>query len=1405
MKALLAPIRTLGLCLALALPLSSSANLAVNGSFESGLAGWSTNGNVSSQSGAPYITTDGTKLAAFNALNSSNNGVMSQVIPVTPGRLHTLQFDAGNLSYNSSPQTIHMDVVAGSTSILAADLVISSTGGGSTHWLHGDYSFTTNLNEVTLVFRDASTATNAVDLVLDNVKVEKSSSMYVSSNLDFPGPGPNITITPQSLDHLGGGVTSYYRYYKEGEPVTLTAPATSGGKNFHEWAKDGVHLGSNTSVTVNATGDMNMRAIYNPVIWLGAGVSTPALEVRGTAGAGPFSPLSSYGQIFNDSSSEVEWSAIHEATGGSPSSSWLSIWPIHGTIPPFGYAQFRMTVTGSTLELPAGLHTGRILVSTPLGNAEMATHLTAISPSQLLQNGSFESLFSAWAQTGNVAIQTAPAYQSTDGRLLAVFNGVNSLPNGTLGQTFTAEPDVLYSVDFDYGALAYNSNLQKLRVQVKNAANPGSSDLADQTFSVSGTGGGSQHWLPGHLQFTAPASQIEIVFSDVSTTSTSIDLLLDNIRVKAPNYDLTVTTLADESDGAPGLGTGDSLRELIQEANTIPGPNRIHFAPALNGQTITLGSGGPLIPSTPLAIDASSLPDGITISGGGVSRVFRVDNNSVFRNLTVTGGGSDTPVPDSEKGSGIANYSELMLARSKVQGNNSVMSGGGIINYGFSTLVVDHSEISGNHATNDGGGISTSGETRIFNSTISGNTSGNHGGGIGGTGRFGTAWTILMNSTVSGNSAISGGGYSGVTGYKLWATMLAANTTFSNNTAVQSGGGITGNNDVDLRNCTVSGNSCTAPDGEGGGVYSAALRLENSIVAGNTASTGSQISGYSLVEAGTNFTSGDPMLAPLSDNGGGTLTMRPLPGSPVLNAAGNPPDQPATDQRGKRRITAGAMDIGAFEEQEILVNTLVDENDGIGVGGISLRDAVALNQTGVFERIGFVPSLSGGTILLGGTNIFSSAPVNIDASDLPGGITVSGNHASGVFRLLFGGGSIRGMTITGSAGSAITVGDALLNLTDCILQGNTTTGSGGALDVQASLGGFAIIRNCTFADNSASLNGGAISNTAIINVWNSTFTGNHAGGVGGAISSGMYRSGMVCINSTFAGNSASGNGGAIHAASFELIHSTLSGNSSTGGTGGGLASFSPVDMDPRIGATITNSIIAGNTATSQPDLSGTINALYGTNFIGGNPLLAPLANYGGKTRTMPPLPGSPVIDGAVILPATPPFDGSFYTNLGTDQLGHARPSGPLPDIGAVEAFPFSSLPPVDTDGDGIDDRLEPAYGLVVGIDNSTRDSDGDGSSDADEIANMTDPLDPASIFKITSFVPASGFNPAAPVYDVTFSTFPGLSYSLECHSGLGFGGPGTVTYPSGVAGGFSSTFSIPMAAGHDFVRVARQP
>lgn len=152
--------------------------------------------------------------------------------------------------------------------------------------------------------------------------------------------------------------------------------------------------------------------------------------------------------------------------------------------------------------------------------------------------------------------------------------------------------------------------------------------------------------------------------------------------------------------------------------------------------------------------------------------------------------------------------------------------------------------------------------------------------------------------------------------------------TFSGNTAAYGAGMYNINSSSPaLTNVTFSGNTAYS----GGGMYnivSSSPTLINSIVWGKTAPDNSQISGgaaitYSAIQGdslypGEGNINTDPLLGPLADNGGFTLTLDLRPGSPAIDA-GSAMVCPATDQRGAARPIDGdgkdgaRCDMGAVE------------------------------------------------------------------------------------------------------------------------------------------------------------------------------------------------------------------------------------------------------------------------------------------------------------------------------------------------------------------------------------------------------------------------------------------------------------------------------------------------------------
>lgn len=196
----------------------------------------------------------------------------------------------------------------------------------------------------------------------------------------------------------------------------------------------------------------------------------------------------------------------------------------------------------------------------------------------------------------------------------------------------------------------------------------------------------------------------------------------------------------------------------------------------------------------------------------------------------------------------------------------------------------------------------------ILDSTISGNTAAGNGGGLSHDGGLAGVATVIR-STISGNSAAKGGGIDIVTG-----SLVLTHSTISNNAASDQGGGLFNSSagELEVSNSTITAN--TAANGGGGLATSGgAATLRSTILAGNI---GGDVLGTLTSDSRTNLISGDPLLGPLADNGGLTLTHALLTGSPARGTGSNPLSL-TTDQRGGSfaRTVGGSSDIGSFQDQ----------------------------------------------------------------------------------------------------------------------------------------------------------------------------------------------------------------------------------------------------------------------------------------------------------------------------------------------------------------------------------------------------------------------------------------------------------------------------------------------------------
>ena len=147
---------------------AQAPNGLINGSFESGYTGWTTTGNqgISSSTSAA----DGQNFVAFNWGQTSPNGTLAQSFPTVSGQAYTLTFDLGVRAYNWNEQRLQV-TVQGATVRWSQTLSLFGIGSGATRWVPESYSFTADSTTTTLLFKDVSSLTDNLDLLLDNVRV----------------------------------------------------------------------------------------------------------------------------------------------------------------------------------------------------------------------------------------------------------------------------------------------------------------------------------------------------------------------------------------------------------------------------------------------------------------------------------------------------------------------------------------------------------------------------------------------------------------------------------------------------------------------------------------------------------------------------------------------------------------------------------------------------------------------------------------------------------------------------------------------------------------------------------------------------------------------------------------------------------------------------------------------------------------------------------------------------------------------------------------------------------------------------------------------------------------------------------------------------------------------------------
>lgn len=293
--------------------------------------------------------------------------------------------------------------------------------------------------------------------------------------------------------------------------------------------------------------------------------------------------------------------------------------------------------------------------------------------------------------------------------------------------------------------------------------------------------------------------------------------------------------------------------------------------------------------------------------GGGIYAAGNVTlfYSTVFSNGVVGASSAGGAVTVGTVGPDGALSGVLRAHRTRFLGNTAG-TGGAIRALGG--VNITYSTIANNRARASGGGIDSFGPSRIAYSTISGNTAGDQAAAFHLSGN-----TSIENTTISGNKAafITIGYISGPS--TIVNSTIAYNITTTQFDSNCFPGALLIWNDIQIESSIIARNSCNGSPGFdiSGPEPSGVNPPPSPVITGGD----NLIERFALTTVPADTITGvDPLLGPLADNGGRTLTHLPASGSLAIDRGNNLAGF-LVDQRGDGfpRTRGARTDIGAVE------------------------------------------------------------------------------------------------------------------------------------------------------------------------------------------------------------------------------------------------------------------------------------------------------------------------------------------------------------------------------------------------------------------------------------------------------------------------------------------------------------
>jgi len=750
-------------------------------------------------------------------------------------------------------------------------------------------------------------------------------------------------------------------------------------------------------------------------------------------------------------------------------------------------------------------------------------------------------------------------------------------PSNTPSQTFTKTPTPTWTPS------PTRPSPSSTRTWTLSPTRPSPTLTSSWTFTPSSTDTPTDTPTPTDTNTSTDTPTATYTPTNTPTETPSLSPTATSTPTKTTtSASLPYVVVVNTADSGPG-----SLRQALFD---VVSGGTIAFDPSLAGHTITLTS--TLLSTKSLTIDGTGLSPRVEISGNSSVSIFSLGLYSTritLRSLVLKNGYaasnssgaalylSGGPVTIDQVSfigntayDGGAIYLALYNAPLTITNSefiaNSAQGHGGAIFVQYSSLTLKNSAFTNNTAVSTGGAIDSpqGGPHTIENNTFSGNHA-LSGGAI--------YFPFLDNSAVIrgnlfiGNVATTMGGAAMSDTYSSYTARYENNTFISNQ--ADTGGAVSVTYNAIFQNNTFSGNQATSTGGNGGGSLilwaPVNVTLNNNILANNTgggecSAGGSGVKAYAgrnnLVEDGSGpcrtlsgTLLGDPLLDSLADNGGPTLTMALLSGSPAIDA-GDDASCPLTDQRGYVRPAGAYCDLGAYEYNSIPASPTPTATSSPTLSPTPTRTPSFTPTASLSPTITPTPTTSSTPTLTRSPTLSSTPTVYLSPTSSPTTVSVAivttsddggpGSLRQALLDVARGGTVVFDPSLSGQT---ILVGAPLLITKDMTIDGSglgshvAVSGGGFTRVFKVSYGTTVTIQSIDVVDGFSAdpdRGGGGIDNAGDLTLSDIQFMGNSAPYLGaptgssGARGGAIYSTGRLWIsNASFHGNSAD-SGGAIY-------------------------------------------------------------------------------------------------------------------------------------------------------------------------------------------------------------------------------------------------------------------------------------